>query len=325
MGWLSHRLPFNFVAARDNVAATDTGFSTGTARGARPGRGAVPLAGLLVVALLLIFPSFPSAHASYPAATLLGFTFTFDGKDYNAARDESTWHYTVTGPMVGGPTYKDLSHWILALCAPHVVVEASGAWERRTTPDPHHGLIGIKWDDEVSKTGSRSFYFVLKGDWDIDMTVAIGAKAGSDTASGVLPGPSCQPDACRIDYDITTRSDWRFMKPGTYAAVMMQLDLHGDSDVRLSFRDFANPEYLNPWVSAPPVHFEYSVGVTIDDADAYGWLPASNFNSEEVTVPKAVVSQGARLNVWGRVTVTDHTLSSDYHGGGRIIISPLCN
>lgn len=156
---------------------------------------------------LFVIPSFLHIYASsYSETELLGYTFRFDGMDYNPAIDESTWYYTVTGPMVSGPRYKDLSHWIIALCTPHTVKDASGAWERSLRPDPHHGVVGIKRNDEVAKTGSRSFYFVLKGNWTVGETIRIGAKAGPETAVGVLPGPSCEVDICELDYFVTTRS-----------------------------------------------------------------------------------------------------------------------
>lgn len=280
----------------------------------------------IFVGFLLILPSSKAGASTYPETTLHGFTFTFDDKTYDPVRDESTWHYTVTGPMVSGPTYKDLSHWILALCTPHVVVDASGhKWERNTKPDPHHGLVGIKWNDKVDKQGSASFYFVLKGDWDVDLTVAVAMKAGQDKDSGVLPGPACQAGTCRIDYDITTRSDWRFLKPGEYAAALAHIDMHGDSTVRLTFQEFGDAEYMNPWDSSPDIHFEYSVGATIDDADAFGWYPALSFNGKEVVIPKAAVMQGARVKVWARATVTEVNLSSEYGGGGGVEVSLLCD
>lgn len=282
---------------------------------------------VLFLSISFLFLSSPSVHASaFPEATLLGFTFTFDGKEYDPATDESTWRYTVTGPMVSGPTYKDLSHWILALCAPHEVVEASGhKWERRSNPDPHHGLIGIKWDDKVSKEGSASFHFVLKGDWAVDMSLAVAAKAGQGKESGVLPGPGCQGDSCRIDYNVSTRSDWRFLKPGEYTTVLTRVDVQGDTGVRLGFADFGDAAYRNPWASSPDIYFEYSVGVTLDDADAFGWYPAAGFNGEEVVIPKAVVAQGARVNVWARALVTKANLSSEYGGRGRVEVQLLCD
>lgn len=279
---------------------------------------------VLLIGLLLFSPR--AAASAGSQVTLLGYTFTFDGMDYNPAADESTWYYTVSGPMMSGPTYKDLSHWMMALCAPHAVKDATGgSWERRTNPDPYHGLIGIKWDEEVSKTGSKSFYFVLKGNWAISETVHIGAKAGPDTATGVLPGPACQPDMCQVNYSMTTRADWRFLKPGTYAAPAIQVQLMGGSAVRLDFSDFRDAEYVADWTASPPIRFEYSVGPTLDDAEAFGWHSADQFNEVEVTVPKHAVEAGARVTIWMRGYVSHSTRSSDYVSGGRISIVPLCN
>lgn len=303
-------------------------FQSNAARGCRRRALTRPPAGLLLAAgFLLSLSLFSPVYASdYPEAHLLGYTFTFDGKTYDPVRDESTWHYTVTGPMVSGPTYKDLSHWILALCTPHVVVEASGnKWERRTKPDPHHGLIGIKWDDKVDKQGSASFYFVLKGDWGIDYSVAVAAKAGQGLESGLLPGPACQADSCRIDYEVTARNDWRFLKPGTYAASVMQIHLHGSSGVLLAFDSFSEAVEPHQWGEGPAIHFEYSLGRTLEEASDRGWLPATVFNKEEVIVDKAAVTQGVRLTVWARAVVADVTRASEYRGGGTVSVQLLCD
>lgn len=279
--------------------------------------------GLVCFLLLHVFS--PAQASPYGETTLLGFTFRFDGTEYNPATDESTWHYTVTGPMVSGPAYKDLSHWMIALCQPHTVPDASGRWERRHNPDPHHGLVGIKWDEEVSKTGSRSFYFVLKGHWAVTDAVVIAAKAGPNKALGVLPGPACKPDVCRVDYSITTRSDWRFLKPGTYAAPAARVQLHGESAVRLRFSGFGDAGYVADWSLSPPIVFEYSIGPTLADAEAFGWRSAHQFNDLEVVVPKHAVQDGAQVIVWLRAHVLSAHRSSDYEGGGSISIELLCD
>lgn len=289
-----------------------------------PARLTSLLASVIALLLSLSF-SIPSYASDFPTVNLLGFTFAFDGKTYDPVRDESTWHYTVTGPMVSGPTYKDLSHWILALCGPQQVVEASGKWERNSKPDPHHGLIGVKFEDKVDKEGSASFYFVLKGDWGIDYSVAVAAKAGQGKESGVLPGPACQADSCRIDYELSSRNDWRFLKPGTYAASVMQIHLHGSTGVLLAFDSFSEAVEPQEWGEGPAIHFEYSLGRTLEEASARGWLPATVFNKEEVIVDKAAVTQGARLTVWARAVVTDVTMASEYRGVGTVSVQLLCD
>lgn len=275
---------------------------------------------------VIVLPSVLHIYASsYPETELLGFTFRFDGTEYNPATDESTWYYTVTGPMVPGPRYKDLSHWIIALCTPHTVTAASGAWERMRRPDPHHGIIGLKWDDEVSKTGSRTFSFSVKGNWTISETVQIGAKAGPETAQGVLPGPSCEVDICELNYFLTTQSNWRFLKPGVYAAPAMYIQFAGKSAARLSFSDFRDAEYVADWSMSPNIVVEYSLGATLADAEAFGWHTAHQFNDLEVVIPQHAVQAGAQVNVWMRIHVTDVHRSSDYLGGGRVTIDVVCD
>lgn len=289
------------------------------ARGAQAAT-ACGLVGLLIVQL------FAAGYAAaYGETTLLGFTFRFEGVEYDPAADTSVWTYTVTGPGVDGPQFKDLSHWIMALCPQHTVLKASGRWERSAKPDPHHGLVGIKWDEEVSKTGSRTFYFVLQGRWAVDAAVQIGVKAGTATASDVLPGPACRVDVCRVDYAVTTRSDWHFLKPGVYAAPALHVQLTGDGAVLLRFSGFGDAYYVADPGLSPPVVFEYSVGPTLDAAEALGWHTADQFNDLEVVVPRDAVRAGATVTVWLKALVTEAHRSSDYAGGGRVGIEPVCD
>ena len=126
--------------------------------------------------------------------TLGGYTFTFNGVTYNAD-GTSTWSYTVTPPGTGGPDIKDLSHWVLGLCEPPddpTVVSSNPAGSKGT--DPLTGLYGIKWDQQISKTGDPVDHsFVLDG-WYRVVEVDIAMKAGSNEFWGKIDGPSC--DTC---------------------------------------------------------------------------------------------------------------------------------
>lgn len=279
---------------------------------------------ILCLALLVVGVGDATALAN-GETTLLGFAFRFDGVEYNPTTDESIWRYTVIGPNVSGPTYKDLSHWLIALCVSHEVKNASGRWERLTRPDPHHGIVGLKWDDEVSKTGSRSFYFVLKGRWSEVGMVQVGAKAGTDTAVGYLPGPSCEPKMCKVDYEMTTGKFWRFLKPGVYAAPAFYILVTGDADVRLSFSDFRDPEYLGGGNMLPTILVDYSIGDTLEEAEAFGWRSARQFNELEVVVPKSDAQGGALVTIWMRVHLSELNRSSEYLGVGRVTISTQCD
>lgn len=281
------------------------------------------LLGFVIVGL---FSLSSSSSPAYPETTLLGFTFRFEGKDYNPATDESTWHYTVTGPA-SAAMYEDLQNWMLALCASGLTDSfkgVSGNGRVQTSADGQHGLVGIKWDDTVSTTGSSSFSFVLKGDRGVDMNTEVSIKAGPDFASGVLPGPGCHAAACTVDYEVTTLNNWRFMRPGEYAAPAYNLRLTGNTAARLLFSDFRDAVYVTDWTAAHPVQFEYSVGQTLDEADAFGWYSAAAFNDVVVTIPEHVVASGAELSVWTRTFISEAHRAAEYRGGGRFTVVPDC-
>lgn len=116
-----------------------------------------------------------------------GFKFEFDGVTNNG-NGTSTWTYTVTG--VGAN--RDLSHWVLALCEDHEIIDASypGKWE--VVNDPTTGIYGIKWDKEVGKNGdSKTFSFTINGVYDIEV-VDVAFKAGWYSYYCTINGPSCE-------------------------------------------------------------------------------------------------------------------------------------
>jgi len=124
-------------------------------------------------------------------STFGGFQFKFDGMVENI-NGTSTWTYTVTGVAPGGPTYKDLSHWVLALCQNHTVTSATpnGVWEVNT--DPTLNVYGIKWDYEINKEGgTKTFSFTLNKQYDIGI-VDLAFKAGQNLLYCSINGPLCE-------------------------------------------------------------------------------------------------------------------------------------
>src|SRR5690606_41608688 len=100
--------------------------------------------------------------------------------------------------------------------------------------------------------------------------------------------------------------------PGA-GAVLLRVGGLGDAD-----------SVAEPGLS-PPVVVEYSVGPTLDAAEALGWHTADQFNDLEVVVPRDAVRAGATVTVWLKALVTEAHRSSDYAGGGRVGIEPVCD
>lgn len=281
---------------------------------------------LLVLTVLAGLPVTSAAQTA--TAQLLGFTVTFQEPQYNPTLNETTFTYIVKGTSAAD---KDLSHFDIALCLPnHIVVKQGGNYKSshpgRTEvgTDPHTGLTGIKFDVEVSKNGQQTFGFVLKGQWKID-DIEIGGKAGQNVEWGmVIAGPSCDPIACQVNYEVTQeRADFRILRPGTYAALLTQIHLSGTEAVKLGFSEFGDAQYLED-PSAPAAQVEYSIGNTLADADAYGWYSAADFNGSEYYVDRGLVQAGVDITIWSRLTVETFNYSSDYRGAGKVSITPDC-
>lgn len=284
---------------------------------------------LLLACIWVIGLQTPS-QAANSSVELLGFKITFEGVDYNAATNESTWTYRVQGTY-SGP--HDLSHWILELCNPagtHIVPRQGGSYktshdaEISNRADPHHGITGIKFDVEVDKSdGGTIFWFVLQGNWEVG-EVDIAVKAGQPKASDKILGPSCIPELCEVHYNVLrNRSDVRVLQPGTFASILSVIQLSGTGGVKLEFDEFGDAQYLAD-SSAPPVQLEYSIGNDLAEADLHGWLPASQFNGTELSIGRADVQAGTEIIIWVRSTVESYNSSSDYHGSGTVRIIPNC-
>lgn len=289
---------------------------------------------LITVFLMgLLAGNYSPAYAAYESIELLGFVITFEGVDYDPATNKSIWTYRIQGNYTGP---HDLSHWILALCrgdeVQHTVVQNRGRYEAShdnvevftRRGDPIHGINGIKFDVEVNKNGGDTvFWFVLEGNWEPG-PVDIGVKAGPVSAVDKILGPSCSPAMCEIAYSVShNRLDFRIMRPGVYAAPLAVIELSGTGGAKLTFEDFSHGQYLTD-PGALPVLFEYSVGATLEEADAFGWRSADDMNGERWEYDQAEVQAGKTITLWVKATVTDYHFSSDYEAAGKISITPVC-
>lgn len=117
-----------------------------------------------------------------------GFDVQFDGV-VNNSNGTSTWTYTITG--INAP--HDLSHWVLALCEDHVVLDATpnDGEENVAKVDPTTGVYGIKWDVEVDKNGGQqTFSVTLNGQYD-EVETDLAIKAGQIITHCTTTGPDC--------------------------------------------------------------------------------------------------------------------------------------
>ena len=150
--------------------------------------------------LLVLSITFSSAHA----VPMGPHDITFVSHVYDGTY--STWSYDVTS--VPPPS---ISNGIITWCIPDAIVEvyADGVllpespggppcWEYcpPEDPDPNTGLYGVKiedggvWDEDDPDT--VRIVFVLQGDY-VEGQIDAGIKAGLDTDTGKVTGPTHQP------------------------------------------------------------------------------------------------------------------------------------
>ena len=156
---------------------------------ARPSRVVLLLAGLLLAASVGALADYEytgSCTSPHDEVTLDDHVVRFCGRTYDAGADESTWYYSVTSGYS-----PELSHWILALCVEHTVVDA-GPGTIELGKDKTTQITGIKWDNGMSGGETRLHWFTLSGNWEVE-EVEVGVKAGGNTPIGLILGPSCTP------------------------------------------------------------------------------------------------------------------------------------
>jgi hypothetical protein len=162
--------------------------------------------------------------------TFGGFKFEYKNMSNNID-GTSTWTYKVTGVAPGGPTYKDLSHWVLALCNNHSVTVATGNFE--VVNDPTLNVYGLKWDDEINKSGgTETFAFTLDGHYEVD-DIEVAFKAGQNLFYCTIPGPGCAIDDGSPDFDCLTMWALDDNNPGNlyYVTLSDPVTVHTEGDI----------------------------------------------------------------------------------------------
>ncbi|WP_322797913.1 hypothetical protein [Thermoflexus sp.] len=148
--------------------------------------------GLIALGISMILQGLLSPVAAGASVVLDGYRVTFLGVTYNSDQT-STWRYEVQPASNSTSKPQDLSHWVLALCTGHQVLDSDP--KGKVGQDPTTGLWGIKWEQPLRTTdGPRVYTFVLSG-WFAVGTVQLAVKAGRDPESGTIDGPSCEPPA----------------------------------------------------------------------------------------------------------------------------------
>lgn len=174
------------------------------------------------IALAILILSFSAVALAGSSTTLLGYQIDYLGF-VNNGNNTSTWTYAVTSTSAA-PT-QALSHWTLGVGACYDIVSPANG-SQYTTPttgfgcgstytcepttctvvhgnDATTGVDGIKFEDcdpQLSKDPVRThiFRFTVTGVPTNPGDVQVGVKPGNTTATGLITGPSCAPNAVSI-------------------------------------------------------------------------------------------------------------------------------
>lgn len=131
-----------------------------------------------------------------------------------------------------------------------------------------------------------------------------------------------------IDWEINgTRKDWRVLKPGTYASDSVTARIKSNNDVQITFWA-EDPVYQNPDAESPPIAkwFGYSVGADSGDHpdNVAQWVRASDYSEDSPLVftirYEDGLAEGLAYRIWEQIEVTSEHRSSEYHGGGGLLI-----
>jgi hypothetical protein len=168
-----------------------------------------------------LFALLAAPMAAQDSSTVGAFTLTFNGVTYGSGT--STWSYSI----VWNGTPPALSHLTIGFCATSgATVVSSSPPHSSVGTDPTTGVFGIKWEGNsvngIVAGVSYDFSFTLNQAFAV-ASVPWAPKAGTNNATGLIYGPSCDivnpsiaiskscPAAAFvgdvIEYDITVTND----------------------------------------------------------------------------------------------------------------------
>lgn len=129
-----------------------------------------------------------------------------------------------------------------------------------------------------------------------------------------------------LDWEVYgTRWDWRVLKPGDYAAKMMQARVRSNNEIHVRLW-IGEPSDAHPAHESPaiPASFSVTASDSLFEAQMFGWRAAADYSGAEPFV--LVIPDGDRLrsglsfNLWQRLEVGSSHPSSEYYGDGGVLI-----
>lgn len=124
--------------------------------------------------------------ASDNAVQIEGYQINYTGNTDNGD-GTSTWNYTIN---VTNNVELDLDHWVLALDADHVVLDACdnyGGWPATDEDSKIYGISFFNWHNQGDVL--KNYYFTLEGQYEVGL-LPVALKAGGNFEETVINGPT---------------------------------------------------------------------------------------------------------------------------------------
>ncbi|MBC7083490.1 MAG: hypothetical protein H5T95_08370 [Firmicutes bacterium] len=120
-----------------------------------------------------------------------------------------------------------------------------------------------------------------------------------------------------------TRWDWRIRKPGTYAADCINFSLKSNNDVAINYDGFADLAYLEQGEGVKQtIDTYYSYGATLAEAEANGWVRASDLNNDDDLIEdSAALHAGLNTKLWNKIVVENCNSSCEYEDTATITLT----
>lgn len=150
---------------------------------------------IFIAMLVFVVPSIVSAESEAEAPG--NFTVVFMGRVFDAATNQTTFTYLVSGTGAA----PDLSHFNLEIpaCTPSLgIASFSPMTGVEIGTDPTTGIRGIKWDLPLLTTDARSYSITFAGEVP-EREVRAAVKAGPGFFTVLVPGPSCDDPEIRVE------------------------------------------------------------------------------------------------------------------------------
>lgn len=121
-----------------------------------------------------------------------------------------------------------------------------------------------------------------------------------------------------------TKWTWFVRKPGSYYVDCITAKIWSNSDVQITFSDFADLEYTGTDAVKDTIDTYYGVGTDPGADDFIGWIPAAQLNEVGPIIYDSYnLHYGQEFKLWNRIDVFPSNSASTYRNTGTITMTLL--